>query len=433
VDSTSINNSILEQMISGNLSEAKMLERENSVTAMDASSIAEIAFEELMKLKEYQLAFQLAEHFELSSDRRIDAVNAQFRSLIVNKEYYKAIEWGKKYKMPENEIRIAGIKAFNEALDARDVEKAIKFREDFKIPFELIQGEARRWFNIFFENQTNIKALLLGMEFDISRKRTLTAGIRGFSGLIENGKIDMFAHLERKFTILGDRDLTQVDELEFKKFSKIFLDKIVKEFIAKDQANQLAAFIDSLKLMDSRDANAYISVLVKEIIEEVARLHNEVLETEKYNSAYTLVENFRLLTNVVASDTKVKIIGLAEKLHHKLMQDNNLSAALTVKENYLLFTKNIISNSLETAQSVAYEYLKNALLNSQIDNAKTVIKEYGLKGEKLTDIVNVSIAKQLKSRKFLESFDIINTLDIKVTSPDIKTEATSSFQKFSGF
>ncbi len=34
---------------------------------------------------------------------------------------------------------------------------------------------------------------------------------------------------------------------------------------------------------------------------------------------------------------------------------------------------------------------------------------------------------QLKSRKFLEVFDIINEMDVKVTSPDIKTEATSKF------
>ena len=423
MDPTEVKNSIFEQMISGNLSHAEMLEQEHSVTAMDASSIAEKAFDELMKSKKYQLA----EHFELSSDRQIDAVNAQFRSLIVNKEFNKAIEWGTKFKMPENEIRTADIKAFKDALDARDVEKAIKFKESFKIPFELIAGEARRWFNIYFENQTNVKALLLGMEFDISRKRTLTAGIRGFLGLLENGKTDTFANLEKKFTILGDRDLTQVDEFKFKKFSKIFIEKIVKEFIAKDQANQLAAFIDTLKLMENRDANAYISALVKETVEEVARLHNGILESGNYNSAYTLVKNFRLLTNVVTADTKVKLIASAEKLHHKLIQDNNLSAAQTVKENYLLFTKNIISNSLETAKNVAYEFLKNTLINGQIDDAKTVIKEYELNGEELTDIINSSIMNQLKSRKFLEVFDIINEMDVKVTSPEIKTEATSKF------
>ena len=117
MESTEVKNSILEQMISGNLSEAEMLERDHSVTAMDVSSIAEKAIGELMKSKKYQLAFQLAEHFELSSDKQIDAVNAQFRSLIINKEFNKAIVWGTKYKMPENEIRTAGIKAFNEALD----------------------------------------------------------------------------------------------------------------------------------------------------------------------------------------------------------------------------------------------------------------------------------------------------------------------------
>ncbi len=154
MDPTEVKNSIFEQMISGNLSHAEMLEQEHSVTAMDASSIAEKAFDELMKSKKYQLA----EHFELSSDRQIDAVNAQFRSLIVNKEFNKAIEWGTKFKMPENEIRTADIKAFKDALDARDVEKAIKFKESFKIPFELIAGEARRWFNIYFEKSDKRKS-----------------------------------------------------------------------------------------------------------------------------------------------------------------------------------------------------------------------------------------------------------------------------------
>ncbi len=429
IESAELKQSLLEQMVGGNFSEAEMLEKDHSVSAIEVIGIAEKAFLELMKTKKYNLAYKLGENYGLPSELRIEAVNSQFRLYIANKEFDKAVEWGRKYKIPESEIINAGVKAFNEALDSRDVVKAIEFKNNFKIPFDLIASQARRWFNIYFENQSYPKALILGTEFDISRKRTLTAGLRAYFVLLGENKINEFARLEENYSIISDRDLSQVDKFEFKNFSKVFIENVVKDLISREKVDQLATLIETLKLIENRDFSAYIGSLMKETIAEVAFLHNNILTSGNYNSAFRIVENFRLLSNIVPADIKVRIIETAEKLHHNFMQQDNLLAARTVKDNYKLFNENIITNSIETVTNVSSEFLKNSILRGKIDEVKTVIEEYQLKGEKLNEIVSTSLIKQLKSRKFLEAFEIVEELNVRVSSADIKAEAKASFNE----
>ena len=145
---------------------------------------------------------------------------------------------GRNYKILGTEIINAGVKAFNEAFDSRDVAKAIDFKNNFKIPFDLIASQARRWVNIYFENQTYLKALMLGMEFDISRKRTLTAGLRAYIVLLGENKVDEFARLEKNYSIISDRNLSQVDKFEFKNSSKVFIENVVKDLISREKVDQ---------------------------------------------------------------------------------------------------------------------------------------------------------------------------------------------------
>ena len=429
IESAELKQSLLEQMIGGNFSEVEMLGKDHAVSAIEVIGLAEKAFHELMKAKKYNLAFKLGENYDLQTELRIEAVNSQFRLYLANKEFDNAIEWGRNYKIPETEIRNAGVKAFNEALDSREVLKAIEFKNNFKIPFDLISSQARRWFNIYFENQSYLKALMLGMEFDISRKRTLTAGLRAYINLLEENKVGEFAQLEKNYSIISDRDLSQVDKFEFKNFSKVFIENVVKDFISKEKVDQLAALIDTLKLIENRDFSAYIGSLMKETIAEVALLHNTILSSGNYNSAFRIVVNFKLLSNIVPADTKIRIIETAEKLHHNFMQQDNLLAARTVKENYKLFNENIITNSIETVTNVSSEFLKNSIISGKIDEAMIVIDEYQLKGDKLNEIISTALIKQLKARKFLEAFEIVEELKVNVSSTNIKTEAKASFNE----
>ncbi len=67
-----------------------MLEKDNSVSAIEVIGIAEKAFQGLMKTKKYNLAYKLGENYSLPTELRIEAVNSQFRLYIANKEFGKA-------------------------------------------------------------------------------------------------------------------------------------------------------------------------------------------------------------------------------------------------------------------------------------------------------------------------------------------------------
>ena len=111
------------------------------------------------------------------------------------------------------------------------------------------------------------------------------------------------------------------------------------------------------------------------------------------------------------------------------MQQNNLLAARTVKENYKLFSENITTNSIETVTNVSSEFLKDSILRGKIEESKTVVDKYQFKGEKLNEIVSNALIKQLKARKYLEAFEIVEELKVKVSSTNIKTEVMASFNE----
>jgi len=429
IDKTAIIKSIYENILEGNFHQAEILEKDNSITTIEIIKIAEKAFKELVKKNQFSLAISISEQYNLPTERRIEAVTAQFRLFNRRGEYEKSIEWGMKYKLPKNEVITVAVKAFDEEVSVGNVEKALKYKNEYLIPYNLIAPTARQAFNIFFEQQKNLYAFLIGQEFDISRKRMLTAGVRAYQQILNDGDIDRFVELEAKFKILGDREIGQIGESDIKYFIKIFKEVVVRELLDKGKADRLAKIVDSLKFVEHRGNNPLLGTMVKQIAEEVSYAHNNIMETGNYPEAFRLVESFHLLSNDISTDAKVKIIETAEKAHHKLIGENNLHGAKIIKDNYNLFGKNIISKSLETVSKVSAEYLGKALSDGDVENAKLAIKEYTIPKDTVWEIASGAIVTLLRSRKYIEAFEVIKELKIDVNEQQLQSEAQASFEE----
>lgn len=429
IDKDAIKQSICENIIAGNFHQADGLEKDNLITTIEMIKIAEKAFKELMKKNEFSIAISTSEHYNLPVERRVEAVITQFRLFNRNREYEKSIEWGREHKLPESEVITVAVKAFDEALNVGDVEKALKYKNEFRIPYNLIANTARQAFNIFFEQRKNLYAYLIGQEFDISQKRMLTAGVRAYQQVLNDGDVARFVEMETKFSILGTRDIGQIDESDIKYFNKTFNDVVVRGLLDENKANQLAKIVDSLKFVNNRGNNPLLGTMVKQISEEVSYAHNNIMEAGNYTEAFRLVESFRLLSNDIPSEIKVKIIEAAEKAHHKLISENNLNGAKVIKESYSLFNKNIIANSLETVAKVSAEYLEKVLNEGDVINAKLAIQEYSIPKDTINEIASEAIVKLLHSRKNIEAFEIVKELKIDVNDEKIQTEAQSCFEE----
>jgi len=428
-DITKVKKDIFEQIVNGNLIQADALKKNNGLSVVDIKDIVEKAFHELIKSKNNLLAIKVSDHYNFPVSYRLEAVTHEFRNLIKNKAFEKAIEWGLKYNLPINEINNVAVRAFNYALDNRDVQKAIEIKNRYDIPSTLVSSSGLQWFNILFEKKDYIKAMLIGQEFEISRKRTLTAGVRGYHQLIKTQEIERFIKLERKYNVLGDSDILQIEESDMKQFNAIFVQNVVRESLKNEKAGSLSQIIDSLGIFEKKDKNPLLSFMVKDVVDEVAVVHNTMMDAGRISDAYRLVDSFRLLTDIVSADVKSKIIASAETAHHKLIAEDNLQAAKSIKENYGLFEKNIISDSLETVAKVTTKYLKRALQSGDIQNAQVIIKEYGLAKSVIKDTADTAIIDMLHARKYVEVFETINMLRLSIDNQAVKAEAFTAFEE----
>lgn len=428
-DKTSVKKSILESIMNGKLNQADALETESGISQIEMGNIASRAFSSMMRAEKYAEAAQVSEHFSLPTEKKLEAVSAQFRLYNKKREYAKAIEWGRKYKLPDSEIDNISVKAFNEALYSKDVEKAIRLKKEHNIPHRLIIGEARDWFKVYMDQGKNISALLLGQAFDISRKRTLTAGIWAYQKLLLDGGLPQFMTLEQRFYILTDRDLGQIDQKDWEKFTKVFIDVIIRGLIAKNEIDNLTKIIETLKILVYRGNNPFIGALIRQAADVVAEEHRKLMEETNFELAFKLIDSFHLLSENISLDAKQELVNSAENAHNILIEEDNLQGAKALKENYGLFGKNVLANSMKEVTAVSVEFLERALEESHLDQAKTIISEYGINKNVVLLKADKVLLNKVKSRKFIETFDIIKEIKIGAFSPDLITAATESFHE----
>ena len=420
---------LYELLVDGNLVKVIKSLDENEVSKFEFKDIAEKAYSQLMKDANVTLALSICEQFSLPAELKNEAVSAHFRKLGEEKEYERAFEWGIKHNMSKNDMNNLSVRAFNHALKDKNISTSLEYIQKFEIPHNLIIDDARRSFNELFEEGLYQKALYLGKEFEMSPKRTLTSGLKGYQVLLSKEKIKDFVAIEQSFRILHDRDISEVEEKHVKDFSKIFYDLLVCKYFEQNKPDKLYDILISLEFFEDTAQNKLLPELIIKVKTEAEKIHAKLLAEERGPAACEIVKNFKLLAEDTQEELRTKVIKSAEDTHHILMKNNNLKGALFLKENYELFLRNALENSQAGMNLASREYLKKCLSNGNYEDANIVIKKYEMEGQAITDITARVILSFAFSEQYGIIFEIMRTFKPNITDPDILTEITSRFHQ----
>ena len=420
---------ITDLLASGESQMAQAKIKEKNLTSMDVTEAANAALRECLKEKRYVDAIALCEEFNLPVEQKIDIINLQFRTLAAAKQFQEAYDWGEKYGLSKNDLNTNALAAFESALDKDDIQTALHYIDTMHIPLDVVVGIARASFNQLFDNKQYRKAFLLGYRFEISRKRTLTAGIRGYNYLLGNGDIKTFLSIEKDYKVLTDRDLKELEPEDTDLFKKRFIDNVVQHYFDENKIEELFTVLESLEILKVYEVNKLAGDLRREIMNAAADKHNEYIVDGRGPAAFELVEKFFLLSDEAPRDVKVEIIKTVENAHHELLNKGNLSGAVFLKENYRLFSENVLENSMERLEKVSADFLANTLEKGSPEVVKTFIRDYKISQEIISDASTEAVRNQLEKGHYDEVFAIIRTLNADIADSDILHDAASHFHR----
>ncbi len=396
---------------------------------MEVNSVTENALQELSKEKNYLRALELAEEFNKSTDVKERLISTQYRMLCDNKDYDSAYEWGGKYGIPKNEITNDMIKAFNAALKKEDVDGALECMEKYDIKSNQIIDSARSVFNNLFDRGNYIKALFLGSAFDMSRKRIMISAIKGYNKLLNDENVENFVEIEKKFNVLHDGDIAEVDEADIQVFYRLFNEQITSSLLSKNKLDELQSLAQTLDLFNNKNHSPLLMQLMADFLEAVVNKHNQYLEEGRGPAAFDIVKNFKLMERYIPENLKVQIIRACEAAHHKLLNDGNLNGAIFLIENYGLFNENILEESLDEMLVVAKDFLSKSFLSGDIESVRTAIDTYELDKNTIDESASKAIDELVKSGNYEAVFDIIKKTGVEIKDPETISEVTSRFHQ----
>jgi len=386
---------ILKLLVSGNFELAENKIKNNEISSLIKDELVARAFEELMAKNNAMAAFQFSEFYNLPLEKKMKAVYAQFHVLKKQHKYENAYKWGEKHRISKNDLNSVSVKAFEEMLKKKDVKKSISLIDQFNIPLELISHIARSAFNQFFESENFLNAFYIGNKFNLSKKRTMLTGLKGYIELLSNGKITELIEFENENNILRDPDIKEVEEDDIKEFIGAFDEIVIQRLLRENKQHELHTITTSLRIFEDFSNNPLLSDLTRRTLEAVAEKHNQIASEKRGPAAYDLAEKFGLLNENIPGEIRANVIKAAENSHHEMLNDNNLIGALYLKKNYGLFYENTLEHSIETLEKVSKTFLKNMFDRVSIEDIKIFIEEYEVTNEVLNETASDAVYRFL--------------------------------------
>ena len=418
---------IKKELVEGNFDKALIMQREKGILASEITSISHTVFSELITSKEFNIAIELAQLYNLSKDKIDDAVIKGFGSLLGKGEYEKAAQWGMEYKLSSSEILRATVKMFESCLVKSDLMGALAVAEKYTIPNDAVINSASGAFNAAFQRGDFLSAAMFGKEFDLSEKRVLTAAVNAFQEAILKGNWNSLIKIGHEFNILSDDTYDDIPERERDKAINIFFEHAIKNNIQRGKANLVQQILEATELLNSKYERVPLKELVNNVQFEIARLHNSLLTKGMENEAFEIIEHFGLLEADALAEVKISIIETAESYHHILLKHNKYDEAKNIKDKYKLFGKNILSGSFAGAIDAACEFLENTLANGDFKKGPEIIKEYNIPKDRVVEITNKMIIERFEKSQFEDVFHIMKNIKINPNREELKEIAQKKF------
>ncbi|MFC1562070.1 hypothetical protein ACFL6I_07355 [candidate division KSB1 bacterium] len=426
-DRRSLFNSIIDLLVKGSFDVASGKIKENNVKTIELNEITDKAYRQLIKDKNFQDAIYICETFNLPVELKISAISSNYRALCERKEFEKAFDWGVKYSMSKNDLNACSVKLFEEKLINKKVREALGCIEEYNIPQDLVINQAREAFNKFLDESSWVNAYYIGNKFDMSRKRTMSSGIRGYVQLLSADKMSGFLEMEKNFKILTDRDIAELEEADIESFLQVFNENIVKRLLEQNKPDKLFDVLAALNVYANADSNPLMSKLVKNVSQATARTHNRYISEGRGPAAVEILKNFRLIDKGSPENQRIGIIKIVEEAHHKLLRDYNLNAALFLKENYELFGRNALENSHEGLVQATTAFLEMALSKGDRKSVQKAVKEYVIDEEVFREMTTRTISQQVAAGNLDSAIELIKSTGIVISDKDTLGEILVRF------
>ncbi len=165
-------------------------------------------------------------------------------------------------ELSDSEVNEIAEKAFKQLLNDRKIPEALNVFNSFKINIESILNEMRNKFNVLVDDKSYINAFFLGKVFDLTKKRLLSVGLKGYGQLLSDNKLNSIIEIESEHKILHDEDLEDLDEKEVNYFVQLFNDRVISEYLNQNKIDKLYQIVDTFDIYRDYVHNPILSEIV---------------------------------------------------------------------------------------------------------------------------------------------------------------------------
>jgi hypothetical protein len=416
------------ELADANFEQATLVQQENQLSIGDIMSTVNTLFTELIDKKHFTQALEVGRYYRLDSNKLNDLINLEFARLFAVKEYENAIKWANEYNLSESEAAKAASKFFQSLLEKGDIDGALEIPEKYRVKKETFETISQQWFNEAYQRKEYFHAAMIGAQFSVSPKRVLLAARSAFLQAVNNDDLKIALRIQREFDLFSDTAFGEIRAQDRQALTKVVFAKGVMNMVNSKRYKRLEEFLKGMGLFDQKFKTKELHDLASQILVELAKVHNELLEQNQLEKATLWYNRFSLLDDFVPSETRHLIIRSAESFHNMLLERLDIEGARNVKHTYGLFKEHVTPESLNVGLNAALVYVDKAIDTGEVDGCKKVIEDYDLPIDKYMPLLKKGILHHLRRRNFEPTFDIIKKFKVDVSADDqLQREAKMQF------
>ncbi len=421
--------SFREQLMAGQLDEAKVTEREHALPPQAIASIVNSVFDTLIMQEERFLdAIELGKRYSLPKDRINDVIYLEFRSLINEGDVDKAIQWAMQNNLPDYEISRAALKGIENAITNQKIELAIQIKHDYNITEEQIGNTWQIGYDTAIQYGNFYDAALLSREFGVSERKTIITAAKAYRKALKTADFTKLGNIEREFRIFNDSHFSLLGDEDGRSLIKITED-FLREKLQSDHFRDAVKMIEEFGILYKNITNHTLRDLVHFVYTQAIHIHKMLLEVNRYDDAVWFKNELNLQEENTPDKIHREIFNQAVEYHNRILKQKSFSQAIKIKEDYELVGEYSNAESLDVIQNTVLEVLGNLIEKGETKAGNSIKKEYNIPQEEVEQIAKNVVVNALKAGDHDRAIDIVAKFNMDVKDFDIQAASKEAFDQ----
>jgi len=417
-----------EMLLSGSIVEAASYMREHELNEQIVSHNVREAYEVYKATEEYRLALRIAEEFNFAEQDVLAMKIAEWNRINREKKFEEAAEWAKKQDLSGVEIGRSAKMAYEQYIRDNKTDDALRIIDRYGLSKDELISLTIAEFNRAFGKGEYYKAAMLGMIFNFSISRTLSAAVKACLSAMENENFTMAVDIVDRFKLFSDNAIENVAQVEMEKLLKNLLENLVEPAFEKGKIQLMHEFAQKTGLINFSFQHSILKNFEKYFLRAAVQSHNRLLQNNDGKSARFVKDSFDLFSAPIPYELYSSLIESAEKYHDSILQSGELTGAVAFKNEYGLFTRFTIENSKKTAAQQAAQFIIKSLEKADILSAKRAITEYQVPKELINNAVFSAVMSLGAQRIFDKAFSVLDEFEVKISGEGDRFRVVNLFQ-----